>query len=153
MLPHDLCSMVQNAARARHARVAVAHTTQNLGILNILLRAGLVSNVIRGDTRSPVPKAFDKAPVAEQRIWAELKYRNDRPVLENMHLVSKPSKRVVMGVQEIRRICSGRRAKTVRPLGLGEVAVVKTKNKEHEWVEAREAVRLKLDGEVICRAS
>ena len=58
-----------------------------------------------------------------------------------------------MSFDEIRRICSGRRAQTVRPLGMGEVAVVHTKNKEHEWVEARDAVRLGLDGEVICRAS
>jgi ribosomal protein S8 len=107
----------------------------------------------RGDDRSPTPEAFAKAPMVSQRIWAELKYRNDRPVLEQMHLISKPSKRIVMELPEIRRICSGRRAKTIKPLGLGEVAVVKTRNKEHEWVEARDAVRLRLEGEVICRAS
>lgn len=57
-----------------------------------------------------------------------------------------------MDISEIRRICSGRRAQTVRPLGLGEVAIVKTKSKEHEWLEAREALQMRLDGEVVCRA-
>ena len=57
-----------------------------------------------------------------------------------------------MDISEIRRICSGRRAQTIKPLGLGEIAVVKTKSKEHEWVEAREALQMRLDGEVVCRA-
>ena len=63
-----------------------------------------------------------------------------------------PSRRVFMDTGEIKRICSGRRAQTVKPLGLGEIAVVQTKNREHEWLEAREALALGLDGEVVCRA-
>jgi ribosomal protein S8 len=70
-----------------------------------------------------------------------------------MHLVSKPSKRVFMDTSEIRRLCSGRSAKTVKPLGMGEIAVLRTENKEYEWLEAREALQLQLSGEVICRAS
>ena len=153
VLPHDLCSMLQNASRARHARVAVPHTTQNLGILSVLLRSGLIQSLPRGTSQAPLPSAFASASEPERRIWAELKYRAERPVLNEMHAVSKPSLRKVLSFDEIRRICSGRRAQTVKPLGMGEVAVVHTKNKEHEWVEARDAVRLGLDGEVICRAS
>jgi len=73
-------------------------------------------------------------------------------VLNNMELISRPSLPIFMTPSEIRGICSGRRAQTIKPLGLGEIAVVKTKNKEYEWVEAREAVQLGLGGEVICRA-
>lgn len=40
----------------------------------------------------------------------------------------------------------------MKPLGMGEVAVVQTEDKEHEWLEAREALRLGLGGEVVCRA-
>ncbi|ETW87612.1 hypothetical protein HETIRDRAFT_307517 [Heterobasidion irregulare TC 32-1] len=150
--PHDLCARVQNAFRARHQKVSVPHTTQNLGILSILLRAGFISNISRGTIESASPNNFNAAGPAQQRIWADLKYRNDRPVLGGMELISKPSKRIFMGIDEIRRICSGRRAQTVKPLGMGEIAVVRTKSKEHEWLEAREALRLNLDGEVVCRA-
>ncbi|KAA1468491.1 ribosomal protein S8 [Dentipellis sp. KUC8613] len=150
--PHDLCARIQNAFRARHKSVAVAHTTQNLGILNILLRAGFISSVTRGTIEAPSPDDFHKVGDAQKRIWADLKYRSDRPVLENMQLISKPSRRIFMELGEIRRICSGRRVQTVKPLGMGEIAVVHTSSKEHEWVEAREALRLRLDGEVICRA-
>lgn len=151
-LPHDLCARIQNAFRARHQRVAVAHTTQNLGILSILLRAGFLSSITRGTIDTPSPSEFNTAGEAQRRIWADLKYRDDRPVLQDMELISLPSRRVFMNTGEIRRLCSGRRAQTVKPLGMGEIAVVQTNNKEHEWLEAREALHLKLDGEVICRA-
>ena len=151
-LPHDLCSLVQNAFRARHKRIAVAHTTQNLGILSILLRTGFISSLTRGTIDGPSPQAFHEAGEAQKRIWAELKYREDRPVLSAMSLVSKPSRKVFMDISEIRRICSGRRAQTIKPLGLGEIAIVKTGSREHEWLEAREALQMRLNGEVVCRA-
>lgn len=152
-LPHDLCSHLQNAFRARHAKVLVPHNTQNLGILSILLRAGFVSSLTRGTTTLPSPTSFATARDSDKRIWAELKYRNDKPVLSQMELVSMPSRRVFMDVGEIRRMCTGSRVQgIVKPLGMGEVAVVKTNHPEHEWVEAREALALKLGGEVVCRA-
>ncbi|KDQ60314.1 hypothetical protein JAAARDRAFT_32691 [Jaapia argillacea MUCL 33604] len=151
-LPHDLCARLQNAFRARHHSIAVNHSTQNLGILSILLRAGFLTSITRGTIESPDPDAFTTVGEAERRIWAELKFRDDRAVLNHMELVSKPSKRIFMDIGEIRRICSGRRAQTIKPLGMGEVAVVKTRSQEHEWLEAREALRLGLDGEVVCRA-
>ncbi|KAG9218251.1 hypothetical protein CCMSSC00406_0005932 [Pleurotus cornucopiae] len=148
-LPYDLCARVQNAFRARHHKIALDHNTQNLGILSILLRAGFISNLSRGTIEASDPSEFDKASESQRRIWADLKYRDDRPVLHDMELISKPSKRVFMDVSEIRLICSGRRAQKVKPLGMGEIAVVKTKNKEFEWLEAREALQLKIPGEVI----
>lgn len=151
-LPHDLCARVQNAFRARHQRISVAHTTQNLGILSILLRAGFLSQITRGTVDSPSPDDFQLVAETQRRIWADLKYRDDKPVLHAMSLVSLPSRRIFMNLDEIRRICTGRRAQTVKPLGMGEIAVVRTKSKEHEWLELREAIHLKLDGEVICRA-
>jgi len=69
-----------------------------------------------------------------------------------MELISKPSKRVVMDIKEVRILCSGRGVNQVKPLGFGEVAVIHTKSKEHEWLEAREALQMKLAGEVVCRA-
>lgn len=152
MLPHDLCSKIQNAFRARHAKIALNHNRQTLGILNILLRAGFISSMTRGTTAGPDPALFLTAKESERRIWADLKYRDDQPVLSHMELISKPSKRVFMSLTDIRLICSGRRAGQVKPLGMGEVAMVKTESREHEWLEAREALQMKLEGEVVCRA-
>jgi len=150
-LPHDLCSHVQNGFRARLRRIAVPHTTQNLAILSILLREGFLSTITRGTSVAPSPSDWHTATEAQRRIWADLKYRDDRPVLSCMELISKPSKKIFMEPGEIQAICSGRRAKFVAPLGMGEIAVIRTRQKEHEWVEAREALRLQLGGEVVCR--
>jgi len=152
VLPHNLCAHVQNAFRARHARIAVHHSTQNLGILSILFRAGFLSSITRGTIDAPSPADFNEVGEPERRIWADLKYRDDRPVLQHMELISKPSKRVVMDIKEVRMLCSGRGVNQVKPLGFGEVAVIHTKSKEHEWLEAREALQMKLAGEVVCRA-
>ena len=152
VLPHALCSHIQNAFRARHKSICVPHTTQNLGILSILLRAGFISNLTRGTTELPSPEQFHEASEPQRRIWADLKYRDDRPVLSHMELVSKPSKRIFMEPGEIEAICSGRRAKFVKPLGMGEIAIIRTRQRENEWLEAREALRLQMGGEVVCRA-
>lgn len=151
VLPHHLCSHIQNAFRARHKSICVPHTTQNLGILSILLRAGFLLNVTRGTTVQPSPEQFHEATDAQRRIWADLKYRDDRPVLNEMALVSKPSKKIHMDLSELFRLCTGRRVKGVRTLRMGEIAVVRTDSKEHEWLEAREALQLRLKGEVVCR--
>ncbi|KAI0646135.1 ribosomal protein S8 [Trametes meyenii] len=152
VLPHNLCSHIQNAFRARHQHIAVPHSTQNLAILSILLRSGFLSNVTRGTTEKPSPAEFLLAGDAQKRIWADLKYRDDRPVLSDMELISRPSKPIFMELSEIRRLCTGRRVQNVKPLRMGEIAIVKTKSREHEWLEAREALQLRLPGEVICRA-
>jgi ribosomal protein S8 len=67
-----------------------------------------------------------------------------------MELVSKPSRRIFLDAIGLRRLVSGSRAQFVQPLGMGEIAVVKTDDRQ--WMEAREAVRLNLGGEVVCRA-
>ena len=90
---HDLCARVQNAFRARHRHLCVNHTKENLGILSILYRAGFLLSITRGTELGPSPTAFVNAGEAQRRIWAELKYREDKPVLNQMGVISKPSKK------------------------------------------------------------
>ncbi|SGY29231.1 BQ5605_C002g01028 [Microbotryum silenes-dioicae] len=66
-----------------------------------------------------------------------------------MELVSKPSRKVVLDKEELSRFVRGSRVKFVRGLGMGEVALVRSG--EATWVEAREAVRKGLGGEVVAR--
>ncbi|KAH7098120.1 ribosomal protein S8 [Auriculariales sp. MPI-PUGE-AT-0066] len=154
MLAQDLCSAMQNAFRARHRWVSLPHTTQTLGVLTVLLQNGFITSLSRGTEYIPSPAAFLTAKPAQQRIWAQLKYRDERPVLNAMHAVSLPSKRVFMDAEDLRLLCTGRAVKNVKALGMGEIAVVRTQHVENEWVEAREAIALNLrGGEIMCRAS
>ena len=149
--PHDLCARLQNGFRAHLRQIAIPHTTQNLAISSILLRHGFLSNVTRGTTHSPSPSEWQEVKEPQRRIWLDLKYRDNSPVLSTAELISKPSKKIFMGVDDIHRICSGRSSQFVKPLGLGEIAIVKTEKSNHEYVEARDALRLGLEGEVLCR--
>lgn len=150
---HDLASRIQNAFRARLASVSVPHTSQNLGILNVLLQSGFISSITRGTIAGPSPSSFLSAPESKRRIWADLKYREDRPVLTTMKVVSKNSNRIHMDSEEIKRWATGRRVRwIVGPLQMGEVGIVRTRSKSNRFLEAREAVRLGLGGEVLCRA-
>jgi len=55
-----------------------------------------------------------------------------------------------MGMDELKRWTSGGRARFVKPVGLGEIGIVHTQS---GWVEARDAVRRNLGGEVVARVS
>lgn len=67
-----------------------------------------------------------------------------------MQLVSKPSRRVYMDNEEVRRFIKGSRVKFVPGLTLGEVALIRAGDK---WLEGRDAVSQGLGGEVIARVS
>jgi hypothetical protein len=75
-----------------------------------------------------------------------------------MNLVSKPSVRIKVDHGELGRILSGKRAKNVAGMGLGEVLVVRvpedkaTGRKGTElYMEGWEAWRAGLGGEIVCR--
>lgn len=153
MLPHELCARLTNASMARHRYVPLSPSKQHLSLLSLLLSHGFISSVSYGSTSTssttaPDPSSYAAARVADQRVWAELKYRSERPVLNKMSLVSSPSRRVFMEPDEVKRFVRGSRVKFVPGLTLGEVCLI---NSRMGWVDGREAVRRGLGGEVIAR--
>lgn len=148
----DLCVRLQNAARARLRSVPIPSTKDNLSMTSILLQHGFIHNVTRGSIAGPSPSEWTDASVARRRFWVDLKYRSDdRPVLESMTLVSKPSRRLTLDPEELLRFATGRRAKFITPLKMGEIGIVNCGEKG--WFEVREAIRQGLGGEVIARVS
>lgn len=138
---------------ARHRFVPLSPTKQHLSLLSLLLSHGFISSVSYGSTSTsstspPDPASFGTARVADKRVWAELKYRSERAVLNKMSLVSHPSRRVFMDPEEVKRFVRGSRVKFVPGLSLGEVCLI---NSRMGWVDGREAVKRGLGGEVIAR--
>ena len=121
----DLCTILQNASRARLRSIPIASTKDNLSILSILLQHGFIHNVVRGTQTGPSPILYTSASPAARRLWVDLKFRpDDRPVLEKMNVVSKPSRKLTMDKDELLRFATGRRAKFVKPLDMGEIGIV-----------------------------
>lgn len=148
----DLCVRLQNASRAKLKAVAIPNTKANVSILSILLQHGFIYNFTRGTIAGPSAIDWNAAPEVRRRLWVDLKYRSDdRPVLEKMNLVSKPSRRLSMNSEELLLWVTGRRSKFITPLKAGEIGIIDCG--KHGWFEAKEAMRKKLEGEVVCRVS
>ncbi|WFD01111.1 hypothetical protein MYAM1_003872 [Malassezia yamatoensis] len=148
----DLCVRLQNASRAKLRSVPIPNTKANLWITSILLQHGFIYNVTRGTVAGPSTQEWNRVSDVRKRLWVDLKYRaDDRPVLESMNLVSKPSRKLLMNSEELLRWVTGRRAKFVTPLRAGEIGIINCG--KHGWLEAKDAMRQKFEGEVVCRVS
>lgn len=87
---------------------------------------------------------------ATRRLWVGLKYWNSEPVLRNMGMVSKPTRRIWMGVEGLREISKGERSGYVKGLRVvGECLYVST---DRGIMEVRECVERGVGGMVLCRA-
>lgn len=158
--PHRLCSHLQNVSRGAVARTTLPYTEASLAITSILLRHGLISTLTLGSPVEADPTLFPSLGVADRRIWVGLKYRNGLPVLRNMNVVSKGSFRVVVDHSELGRILTGKRAKNVAGVSMGEIFVVKTpvdtkrgRIGREIFMDGWEAWRAGLGGELLVRVS
>lgn len=76
-----LSPQLRNGTRARLRQVVLPFTNQNQAILSLLLKHGLISSVSYGSDSQCDPEAFKLLPPPQQRLWADMKYRQNRPVL------------------------------------------------------------------------
>lgn len=152
---HNLLTTLQNGARARIRSIPLPYTKASLGITAILLNHGFIHNVTRGTLQGPSPSDFRSASVASKRLWVDVKYSiDDRPILSHALAVSKPSRKIHLDAKELLLLITGRRAQFVSPLQVGEIAVIRHKDRithNEEYLEAREAVGRGVGGEVVAR--
>lgn len=107
--------------------------------------------------QSDEAKSKDRGPaitqenVATRRLWVGLKYWNNEPVLRGMNMVSKPTRRVWMGVPELMELTRGNQKGYVKGLrGIGESMYVTT---DRGIMEVRECVERKTGGMLLCRVN
>jgi small subunit ribosomal protein S8 len=154
---HNVLTILQNGAKARIRSIPLPNTKAALGLTSILLHHGFIHNVTRGTIQGPSPSQYLQASEPAKRLWVDMKYSSDdRPVLRHALPISKPSRKIFLDSRELLRLITGRRAKFVSPLQLGEIAIVhciqtEGEAKGEEWLEARDAVGRGLGGEVIAR--
>ena len=79
-----------------------------------------------------------------------MKYWNNEPVLANMKMVSKPTRRIWMTSKELEDISKGRKTGMVRGMRqIGECMFITT---DRGIMEIRECVERGLGGMLLCRA-
>ncbi|KAF8245198.1 ribosomal protein S8 [Wilcoxina mikolae CBS 423.85] len=147
-----VCSHLQNATKGKLGMTSVPHTKLILSIMLGLQDQGFISSVTRGSINGPdkefVPTTQEN--IATRRLWLGLKYFDNEPVLSKMSLVSKPTQRIWMGIEGLEKIVQGRSHEYVEGLQPGEALFLGT---DKGVLEAREAIKRRIGGQLLCRAS
>jgi ribosomal protein S8 len=155
----NVCSHLQNASRARLGLTSVPSSNMILTLTLALQTSGFLSSVTRAglnpppldDLSSYVPEPVTQENISTRRLWLGLKYWNNEPVIREMKMVSKPTKRVWMDVEGLGKLVRGREAGYVRGLTkTGECLFVST---DKGVLESRECVERRIGGMLLCRVS
>jgi small subunit ribosomal protein S8 len=121
----DMLARIRNGALARHTDVALPHSKLKLAVARVLADSGFLGGV-HEDEREGFPV-----------LVLDLRYGDDgRGLIDGLRRVSKPSRRVYVGKDEIPRVRNG----------LG-IAVLSTSKGVLSDRAAREA---EVGGEILC---
>jgi ribosomal protein S8 len=86
---------------------------------------------------------------ARRRLWLGLKYWNNEPVLKNMKLISKPTRRIWLTSEDLSKITRTRESSFVKGLTHpGECMFLTT---DRGILEARDCVERRIGGMALCR--
>ena len=121
----DMLTRIRNAGAARHAETSCASSAKRLAVAKVLQKAGFI-----GDVKV-------EARDGHATVVIGIRYdRSGRALIDGIRRVSKPSRRVYVGKDDLPRVRGG----------LG-VAVLSTSKGVISDAEAREQA---VGGEVIC---
>ena len=119
----DMLTRIRNALQAKHTQVALPSSKLKVAVAKVLIEEGyLLAYKIEGDVKPT--------------LILDLKYYQNKPVIERVKRISKPGLRIYRGCDELPKSLDG----------LG-VVVVSTSQGVMSDKKARE---LRLGGEVLC---
>ncbi len=149
----NVCSHLQNCVMAKLPLAKIPYTRLHLQIALGLYNEGFISSVQRGSINGPDIKQVEVTPdnVSTRRLWLGLKYKDNKPVLSHIHLISKPNRRVHLTNDELVHFAAGNRVRFVKPMKPDEVVFVRASN--GDVLNLYEAVKKQLTGELLCRVS
>jgi len=151
---HHVCSHIQNASKARQGITSIPTTRLNLRLALAMKQAGFLSSVQPGDYSGPDPvgRIIPVTPenVGSRRLWLGLKFIDNERVISKCEVMSRGNRRLFFNLREIEDMIKGRRAQTIKGLGMGECMFIGT---DQGVFEARDAIRRRLGGEALCRVS
>jgi small subunit ribosomal protein S8 len=122
----DMLTRIRNAVMAKKKEVVVEPASKlKMAILDVLKREGYIEGYkIEGEG-------------VKKKIIVYLKYYQGKPVIQVIERVSKPGRRIYVGVDEIPKVYNG--------LGIAILSTPKG------VLSDREAKKLRVGGELICK--
>jgi len=120
----DMLTRIRNAAMASLPEVSMPASKIKTAIADVLKEEGYIKNcTVKGDG-------------AKKEMTIELKYYKNKPVIEGIQRVSKPSCRIYCSCSEIPKIRNG----------LGSVIL----SSHHGIISGKKAAEINAGGEIIC---
>jgi len=90
----DMLTRIRNACKARHPEVSMPASKLKAAVAEVLKQNGYILDYrVDGDVKKV--------------LTIELKYHDGAPVIEGLRRISKPSRRVYVGADEIPRVLDG----------------------------------------------
>lgn len=107
-----------------------------------------VTNAQNGKPAEEVPYTPDN--IARRKLWLDLKYRFGDPVLSELKIVSKPSRKVFATAEDLKAVAIGQKVGSLlKPSTVGQITILDT---PYGVVELKDALRKNVGGEVLCIA-
>lgn len=122
----DLLTRIRNGQRAEKKTVKAPYSKFKMSILEVLKSEGFIKNFKSSELRKGISE-----------IEVELKYFEDKPVIQTVKRISKPGCRVYSKISDLKRVSNG----------LG-VSILSTPKGVMTDVKARQ---LNVGGEIICQ--
>lgn len=89
----DFLVRLQNASRVGHARVSLPHSKMKEAIAKLLEKEGYLSDIEKHKKGAP--------------LSVTISYKEGTPVMRGFKRISKPSRRMYMGVRDLRPVMRG----------------------------------------------
>lgn len=148
-----VCAHLKNVTMVKHevAKIPLSRLHMNLAVH--LYKQGFISAIQKGSDEAPDPAGqpveITSDNIATRRLWLTLKYRNDKPVLNNISLVSKPNLKLHLSPTELKALASGLYVRKIKPLRPAETMIVKTN--DNSILDLQEAAAKNMAGMPLCR--
>ncbi len=128
-------------------------TRLHLNLSLHLYKQGFVSSIQKGSDVAPdsaqAPVEVTPDNIATRNLWLSLKYRNNKPVLNHLQLISKPNLKIELTATEVKALAAGLYVRKIKPIQPAETILIKLENKQ--VVDLQEAAAKNLSGMALCR--
>ncbi|EDK42563.1 hypothetical protein PVL30_000713 [Lodderomyces elongisporus] len=144
------CAHIKNCLNNALAKTAVPYNRTNLQAALQLYNQGFISGIQRGSTFGPdqVETEVTHENISSRRIWIDLKYRQNQSVINQMKMVSVPSKKVELSAEDVRNLAAGVKVRRVDPIQPAECLFIEN---EGQLYELKDAAKKGLGGKALFR--
>ncbi|KAG7665335.1 uncharacterized protein J8A68_001023 [[Candida] subhashii] len=146
----NYCAHLRNCINATHAKTSIPYTRLLLQASLGLYKQGFISSIQKGSVQGPdqVPTDVTSDNISTRRLWLDLKYRNNVPVIRGINVISKPGRKIYLRSDEIKALASGFPVRKISALEPAESIFIRCGT---EVLEVQDAAKRNLDGEPLFR--